>query len=228
MKIKSITFLLAYLLLFILAIPAIAWDCEDPKPGDCYECEDGDWVQYGDCWGWGGCPPCNSCVNCWCEYQCNSGQKCCEGSCCDKIWTTYITDPIETFCPSCGNGPPGEGLCGGTGTVLESYEHCVAAEAGQGEACQCNETWQTVGYTYSCMINWDISKMAWCAFQTGWCIAECILFMEPAGCSNCLMGIDCCGGPCEMCDFVETCEKSANMVEEQKSLVFSDFDCEQF
>lgn len=75
MKIKSITFLLAYLILFILAIPAIACDCEGDPPGDCYLCLDGYWIHYGDCWY---CQDCKSCVNCWCA--CTS--QCCKDSDC--------------------------------------------------------------------------------------------------------------------------------------------------
>jgi len=83
MKIKSITFLLASLLLFTLTIPAIACDCEGDPPGECYKCQDGDWVQYGDCWFWGGCPDCESCEDCWCS--CTS--ECCGDSYCPDCYT---------------------------------------------------------------------------------------------------------------------------------------------
>ena len=62
---KWITALLPCLLLFGLSVPAIAC-CEGQPPGECYTCEDGVWVEYGDCWG--GCPDyCYQCVDCWCE-----------------------------------------------------------------------------------------------------------------------------------------------------------------
>ena len=77
------------------------------------------------------------------------------------------------------------------------------------------------------MINWDVTKLLWCAAKGGWCIAVCIVTMNPASCANCLCTteLDCCSGPCERCDFVEECEKDPFAYIEVEKLVFSSFGC---
>ena len=86
--------------------------------------------------------------------------------------------------------------------------------------------WQPVGYRYNCMINWDVGMLLWCAAQGAWCVVECsVSGFDPATCANCLAGIDCCGGPCGICDFVEECEKNPFTRLEVKEAVFSSFGC---
>ncbi|MBN1804986.1 MAG: hypothetical protein JW837_07025 [Sedimentisphaerales bacterium] len=184
-------------------------DCEDCIAGSCDTTCDAD--------------DCESCVNGDC-LVCggNPNQKCCDGSCCNKTWRTDTTDPITTNCPSCGS----EGICGGTTTELESYVHCVSASGGQGTLCECQDSLQTVGYTYPCMANWDVSQLSWCALMTGLCAIQCVgSYADPASCADCLVNTqaDCCGDECEICDFVEECKKNAysSNIEEQKSLVFT-------
>jgi hypothetical protein len=204
-----------------------------------------------------GPPGCWNCVSCGCEYQCDPDkcetcvdgscqvcggdpnkfccdgsccdpvtQVCCDGSCCDKVWTKETIDSSIEPCSSCEYSI-GEPMCDGTTTELESYEKCLNVGVGQGEHCECTNTWQPVGFIYNCTINWDVDKMAWCLLQGAWCVAECYLFRDPAGCANCLMefSIDCCPGGCEICDFVEKCEKNPYSYVEEEELVFSSFGC---
>ncbi len=205
--------------------------CYNPNTENCCGNGTGKTCPNGkNCCGSNCCDPCNceSCMDGSCKVCGNDpNQKCCGGACCNKVWTTHTTEAINTFCPSCGNGPPGEGLCGGTTTEIESYEHCVIAEAGQGEHCQCNSEMQVVGYTYPCMINWDLGRMAWCALRGAWCLEVCYYTMDPVKCANCLAGAgtDCCPGECDVCDFIETCEKNPYYPDPQESLVFTNFGC---
>ena len=203
-------------------------DCSCECTSEC--CED------SDC----GPPGCWNCVNCECESQCNPdncqtcvdgscqvcggdpNQVCCDGTCCDKVWTKETTDPIDLPCPSCDNVMWG---CIGTSKTVPSYEECLNVGVGQGEHCQCNETVQMVGYVYYCGENWDISMMTWCLLQGSWCVAECYLFMDPAGCANCLMefSVGCCPSGCGVCDFVESCDPYDPL--EIYAPVFTGFDC---
>ena len=43
----------------------MGWQWLGSAPGTCYKCQNGVWVQYGNCWG-GGCPCCYLCISCWC------------------------------------------------------------------------------------------------------------------------------------------------------------------
>jgi hypothetical protein len=216
-------------------------------PNDCHECDGhgncvskcptGEICCDGSCCKGSCCngqccasDACKSCVGESCKV-CGGdpNQKCCNGECCGKVWTTH-TEAISTFCPSCGNGPPGGGPCGGTTTEIGSYEYCVMAEASQGGHCQCNMEMQVVGYTYPCMINWDISRILWCAGRGSWCAAVCISTWptgSPEPCARCLAGAgtDCCPNGCEVCDFVTACEKNPYDGEEQTSVVFTGFGC---
>ena len=171
----------------------------------------------------GQCPVCGGrpgevCCNGTC---CDTDQVCCEGTCCDKVWTKETIDSDIEPCSDCDNDS-----CYGTSTEIESYEKCLNVGVGSGEHCECTNTWQPVGYRYNCMINWDVTKMLWCAAQGAWCVVECAISgFDPATCANCLAGIDCCGGPCERCDFVEECEKDPFAYIEVEKLVFSSFGC---
>lgn len=206
--------------------------------GDCWN-----WKTQECCWdaGYGyvidkgkiccngqSCDPCEceSCVDDVCVV-CgdNSNQKCCEGSCCDKVWTKRQVSATVSPCSSC-ESVFGQPLCYGTTTELESYWTCDNVGVGLGEHCECTNTWQTVGRNYLCIINWDVSKMFWCAAHTGWCAFECAVSgFDPAACGNCLAGIDCCGGPCGICDFVKECKKNPYSYLEERKLAFSSFGC---
>ncbi len=72
--------LICFLLLFCLTSRATA---TPPPCPDCYYWDSGEagCVPYGDCWG--GCPNCESCVNCYCH--CTS--ECCEDSHCSGCCT---------------------------------------------------------------------------------------------------------------------------------------------
>jgi len=108
MKIHSINFLLTSLLLFMLSVPAIAWECEDPKPGECYECRYGIWRTYGNCWG--GCPDCQECEDCWCTWigncwlgcpDCESCINCyceCSSLCCDDSECPWCFECVDCVC----------------------------------------------------------------------------------------------------------------------------------
>ncbi len=153
-------------------------------------------------------------------------QKCCDGSCCYKVWTKETVASSTVPCPSCGS----EGVdCGGTTTELESYEKCLNVGVGQGEHCECTDTWQPVGHEYPCMINWDIDAMQSCAEELLLCIPSCIgVLFEPASCADCLCNasVECCGGgECEVCDFIEDCIKDPLTIVPQKRVVFSSFGC---
>jgi len=74
---------LIFVLLFRLSAPAIAC-CEGDPPGDCYTCEDGAWVQYGDCEDDSDCTDCQSCEGCYCtddEDPCGDCKECVSGEC---------------------------------------------------------------------------------------------------------------------------------------------------
>lgn len=162
-----------------------------------------------------------------CGLQCcSSDEKCCDGSCCNKVWTKQTIGSSIEPCSDC-EYIPGQHMCDGTTTELESYEKCLNVGVGQGgEHCDCHQSMQVVGYTYQCMIHYDVGKMAWCLLQGTWCAAECYFLRDPVGCANCLAGVDCCGGPCEQCDFVLECKKDPfSYGVEVKRLVFLSFGC---
>lgn len=120
MKRKFLMGLVGCLLLLCgIAVPATAC-CEGDPPGDCYRCEDGVWVRYGNCWE--GCPDCESCHNCYCqctseccedldcgppacwncvdcecEWDCTTGQCCDDGECVlpDTTWVTTSSWSVE-------------------------------------------------------------------------------------------------------------------------------------
>jgi len=232
------------LLLFRLSVPAIAC-CEGDPPGECYVCEDGVWVWDCDagqnCCGGSCCS--NTCcnniccsagqnccgVNCCSNICCNgtccaAGQICCNGSCCDKVWTKETIDSSIKPCSSC-EYIPGKPMCDGTTTELTSYEKCLNVGVGQGQHCQCNSTWQQVGYKYWCRINWDVSKLLWCAAQCVCCVVSCVgPYADPASCAECLCSgqAECC---CGICDFVDDCEKNPYHYLPEERLVFSSFGC---
>ena len=211
-----------------------------------------DWWWYCECVEWsGGCTPATQDGGCWfttrwdtpgtktvtacvCDgASCDSNQVticdpvtqvCCDGSCCDKVWTKETHTAINESCPSVADCKE-EGCDGVEVTVRPSYDSCLNVGVGTGEHCECNETLQVVGYDYTCEENWDWSRMTWCLAQGVWCVAECFLFMDPAGCANCLAGIeDCCdSSPCSFCDFLESCDPS--YPEEIKKNKFTDFGC---
>jgi len=203
--------------------------CYDPDTKRCCHygtgqtCDKNKQCCDGDC-----CDPdkCESCVDGECKV-CGGDPNyfCCDGSCCDKVWTKETINSDTEPCSDCEYSL-GEPMCDGTTTEMGSYEKCLNVGVGQGEHCQCNQEWQVVGYKYPCQINWDVSKLVWCAAQCVCCAVECALSgFDPATCGNCLAGVDCCGGPCGICDFVETCEKNPFIQFEQEKYVFSSFDC---
>ena len=98
MKIKFLTGLTCLLLLSSFAMPVIA--CPPPDCDDCYYWDGDDCVPYGDCWG--GCPDCESCVYCWCEWQCGVGGNCCDGSCCYNACCNNVCCMYDEIC--CSNG----------------------------------------------------------------------------------------------------------------------------
>lgn len=69
MKIKPLTIFLICFLLFGINSPAIA-SCKGSPPGECYRCEGGVWVKYGDCLNDGDCSGCEVCAYCWCQIYC--------------------------------------------------------------------------------------------------------------------------------------------------------------
>jgi hypothetical protein len=184
--------------------------CQGTVWGD-YCCQDG-----GSCcpYALGGCcEPNKTCCGDHCCPQghpccgstcCDPNQKCCDGSCCDKVWIKKTIPAINQNCPSC----VGNTGCYGRPIQTESHDECSNVGVGSGEHCQCNFQTQTIGYVYHCINNFDVSKLLWCALRGGWCAAVCGETMSPSACANCLAGAsqDCCGGPCELCDFIESCD----------------------
>jgi hypothetical protein len=173
----------------------------------------------------------NECKNCEgngsgnCISSCNPNQKCCNGACCDKVWIKKTIPAINQNCPSCvGNA----GCAGNNCKIASSYDECSNVGVGSGEHCQCNSQEQTIGYIYHCVNNFDVSKLLWCALKGTWCAAVCIETMSPSMCANCLAGasVDCCDGPCELCDFIESCDPdTAEDMEPVKANVFTGFGC---
>jgi len=195
--------------------------CETCVAGSCVSlCSGG-----GDCCNGTCCDAaeCKTCVGGECKVCGGDTNKtCCEGNCCDKVWTKETINSSIEPCSDCQYNF-GEPLCDGTTTELESYERCLNVGIGQGEHCECTNTWQSVGYTYNCQIHYDVGKMGWCLLQGAWCAAECYLFMDPVGCANCLAGIE----ECDLlgCDFVERCEKNPYSYVTTEKAVFSSFGC---
>lgn len=94
--------------------------------------------------------------------------------------------------------------------MRNEHDLCKVAGPGEGESCECVEKKIVIGYDYECEINWDVSHMVWCATNTGFCAAVCLITMDTWACSECLVGAgaECCGmGDCELCDFIEECEE---------------------
>ena len=188
---------------------------------NCEWCVDGECVSL--------CDPdnCETCVDGECKV-CggNPNQKCCNGSCCDKVWTTETHTAINESCPSVADCyEPGVGCDGTKVTVSQSYESCLNVGVGLGEHCECNEEEQVVGYNYTCQEDWDWSMMVSCAFEAALCAIQCVgAYADPASCSDCLgtLELDCCGGDtCHICDFLESCEPTN--AKEIKDNVFTDF-----
>ena len=230
MIIRKSTILLTacLLLLTILALPAMGWPKCPPCNywfGECiYYCEP-DWCEHcvgGECKS--RCNPnlCEHCVDGSCQV-CGGdpNQVCCDAWCCYKVWTKETTTAFDQSCPACSNYYWG---CVGSSRIQPSYEYCLNVGVGQGEHCECHESYQTVGYIYSCKANWDVAKLLWCAAQGAWCVVECAVSgFDPSTCANCLAGIDCGGGFMEICDFVESCDPYDPS--EVHDRVFTGFDC---
>jgi len=145
------------LLLLRLSAPAIAC-CEGEPPGDCYTCEDGAWVHYGDCQDSNDCTGCESCQSCWCSddddncgdcedcvstecvYQC-SDSECCDNDTCvtpDTSWETSGSYNLEA--------PDGilEEINGAINTIpnvsISLDSASVSAEKKQRDCCKADGT----------------------------------------------------------------------------------------
>jgi len=71
MKIKLLTIFMVCYLLLVINSTAMA-SCKGNPPGDCYRCEGGVWVKYGDCLNDGDCSSgCEACAYCWCQIFCD-------------------------------------------------------------------------------------------------------------------------------------------------------------
>jgi hypothetical protein len=205
--------------------------CYDPATQKC--CYDIPGVRYvidkgKECCNGTGCDSanCESCVDGSCQV-CggDTNKKCCNGSCCDKVWIKKTIPAINESCPSCvGNHGCAENHC----KIASSYDECSNVGIGSGEHCQCHSQEQPIGYIYHCINNFDVSKLLWCALRGGWCAAVCIETMDPAECANCLAEASesCCDGPCELCDFIESCDPDTEegMIPVVAD-VFTDFGC---
>jgi len=98
MKIKYGIFLIFCLLLsFMFSIEALGCGCYGNPPGNCYQCVNGSWVQYGDCWG--GCQCCYFCSNCWCTI-CEVIGGNLAGP--DELYVGWDGMFVLTMNPSCG------------------------------------------------------------------------------------------------------------------------------
>ncbi len=192
------------------------WDCTPTQ----FCCNDTCCNAGQNCCGGSCCS--NTCCNGIC---CSAGQACCNGSCCDKVWTKETIDSYIEPCSSCDNDATP--ICDGTTKELGSYDTCLNVGVGQGEHCECTMALLPVGYIYNCKINWDVTKLLWCAAQGIECAIECAgSGFDAYTCAQCLVGIDDCGtGFMEFCDFVEECEKNPFTGLEWKEGVFSSFGC---
>jgi len=196
-------------------------------PNKCETCDGA-----GHCVVCGGDPnTCETCIDGICKV-CggNPNQKCCNGSCCDKVWTKKTNTSINESCPSAAHcSEPGYGCDGKIVKQQQSYDSCLNVGVGQaGEHCDCHQSLQVVGYKYTCQEDWDWSLMASCALEAALCALHCVgAHADPALCAECLAGLelDCCGGDtCHICDFLESCDPL--YPEEIKDQVFTDFgDC---
>jgi len=136
-------------------------------------------------------------------------KSCCEGSCCDKVWTKETHTAIDESCPTVADCAE-LGCDGIKVTDQQSYDSCLNVGVGEGEHCECNEEEQVVGKKYTCEEDWDWSMMATCAFEAAICFFQCVgAYADPASCSDCLgmLQLECCGGDtCHICDFLESCD----------------------
>jgi hypothetical protein len=107
MRTKCLVILLTSCLFFRFSMPVLAC-CEGNPPGECYTCQDGVWVPYGNCWG--GCDNCYSCVNCWCsctsdccgEWMCSTCQTCINCKCECRSTSPCCEDSDCPMCYKCG------------------------------------------------------------------------------------------------------------------------------
>lgn len=104
---KSVAYCLAYLFLFSLTVPAMAWP---PPCPDCYEWNGSDCVWAcgsGSCCGGSCCS--NTCCNGTC---CGAGQNCCGGECCSNECCNGVCCSAGQICcngtctPKCEDGEP--------------------------------------------------------------------------------------------------------------------------
>ena len=84
MKIRPLRAVLICLLSLSFIVPARAWP---PPCPDCYYWNGSSCVPYGNCWG--GCPECESCVNCYCD---------CTSECCDDSDCTGCESCVDCAC----------------------------------------------------------------------------------------------------------------------------------
>ena len=119
---KWIAVLLTSVLLFRLTVPAIA--CPPLQCPDCTYEHYGECVPYGDCWG--GCPSCESCVECYCDCIAECG---CEGKTC----------PTCESCVACSCECTAE--CGCEGKTCSGCCTCqnCSCEPDNGECGNCQE-----------------------------------------------------------------------------------------
>lgn len=116
MRRKPIAIFLISLSFFGVNLPAIAC-CEGSPPGECYVCEDGVWVQYGDCWD--GCPTCYGCVSCNCQCVAeviSIGSLLYDSACVNCYIPFGAGVPSEQYCDCVhwsggGNPPSQDGGC---------------------------------------------------------------------------------------------------------------------
>ncbi len=210
MKIKSINIILpAYLMLFILAIPAIAWECEGPPPGECYKCRDGIWIPYGNCWS--GCPDCTYCDDCWCLpygncwFGCSDCETCincwciCTSQCCDDydcLWCFECVDCVCKFNCAYVNCCPAGWFCCDQLTCYNPATHKCCYD-GTGRICGINDKCCDDGTCGLCC--WTLEELppqqagdCYCMWSSGSC-SDGVIRTQYHNCKRSASGYTDCG-----------------------------------
>ena len=117
------------LFLSIIAERAVAWPCSPPGPegcGDCYTCTSTGCEPYGDCWG--GCPSCESCVNCYCQCNAECG---CGGRTCPACKSCVGCNcELNGTCLKCSGYQPWSGADPDAGTPPDCNPHVSSRTLG--------------------------------------------------------------------------------------------------
>ncbi|MHC4315852.1 MAG: hypothetical protein ACYSW3_25705 [Planctomycetota bacterium] len=139
MRIRTITLLfIAFLLLSSLTVQVIASGCDPPCEG-CQKCEEGVCVDDDS-----KCDTenCYRCVNGDCEYQCPSGQFCCDGECCLTGGHRCCSDGS---CASCCIEEEDETTCSSANNT-----HCIACVGVLGSCSNYDTRIYTSALLYDC------------------------------------------------------------------------------